>query len=180
MTKHPTNKVFIAASLDGFIADEQGKVDFLNAFSDPQQGDMGYTTFIENIDAILMGRKTYETVLSFGIDWPYAKPVFIWTTQNISISESLKEKVIPLRGSLEEILHQIHKQGYHDLYIDGGQTIQSFLNAGLIHEMTLSTIPVLLGSGIPLFKNVKNHQQFKCTNTVCFPNGIVQNQFVKQ
>jgi dihydrofolate reductase len=167
------NKVFIATSLDGFIADDNGGIDWLTELPNPSSGDGGYTKFIDSIDAIVMGRNTFQKVLSFGIDWPYAKKVFVWSNTLKQIPSSLEGKVEIVFGSIEQILHKIQEQGFKNLYIDGGKTIQSFLQAGLIQEIILTQVPIILGRGIPLFQGVP---KIKLTHksTEAFDNGMVQ------
>jgi dihydrofolate reductase len=172
-----TNAVFIATSLDGYIADKNGGIDWLHATPNPDQNDMGYVEFFETIDALVMGRTTFETVCNFDIDWPYTKPVFVLSRTMNEIPKKYKEKAFLVKGSLTEIIADIHDQGYFKLYIDGGATIQSFLNEDLIDEMVITTIPILLGGGSPLFSKLDQELHFKCTETQTFLNTIVQSRF---
>lgn len=174
------NTVFIATSLDGYIADSEGKIDFLDTFPEINQIDSGYADFMANIDALVMGRNTLETVCGFDIDWPYQNPVFVLSTTLTELPEKARGKAELVRGELSEILETIHAKGYHKLYIDGGKTIQSFLQADLIDELTVTVIPVLLGSGIPLFGPLTNPLVFECKKTTLFLDKVVQNQFVRQ
>jgi dihydrofolate reductase len=172
------NKVFIATSLDGFIAQADGDITFLDTYP-PQEEDMGYAEFISGIDALVMGRKTFEKVMSFGIEWPYSKPVFVWTQSLQQLPENLPKNVSLISGNAESIHQKMNDAGLKNIYIDGGQTIQSFLQANLIDEITITTVPVLLGNGIALFGNVDSMKLFKCCQTRLFKNGYVMNQFVK-
>lgn len=171
------NKVFIATSLDGFIADASGQVGFLDTFPMPEGDDMGYYAFIAQIDAILMGRKSFESVLGFGVEWPYTKPVFVWSSTLREVPEQLSSKVKLVSGGLNEILQTIHDAGYLNLYVDGGQVIQSFLRQELIDEMTITTIPVLLGAGIPLFGPLNEMIKFTCVHSKVYETGLVQSRF---
>lgn len=171
------NKVFIATSLDGFIADKNGGLDWLHAIPNPDMIDMGYGAFTSTIDAMVMGRTTFETVCGFDMDWPYQKPVFVLSTTMTSIPEKFKGKAHLVKGSLTEILKQIHEQGYYQLYIDGGSTIRGFLKEDLIDEMTITTIPTLLGGGSPLFSDLPSELEFECTDTKIFLDKVVQNHF---
>ncbi len=173
------NKVFIATSLDGFIAGPGGNIEFLETFPAPEGDDMGYSAFMQGIDAILMGRNTFETVLGFGIPWPFEKHVFVWSTTLQQISTELQDKVTLVKGTAADVIASINTAGYSSLYIDGGKTIQSFINEDLIHEMTLTTIPVLIGEGIPLFSGEKGLKKFQCIKTKLYPNGVVQSTFEK-
>jgi dihydrofolate reductase len=179
MSKDYKNKVFIATSLDGYIADSNGGIDFLFSVSNPENDDMGYSALMKDIDAILMGRNTFEKVLSFGVEWPYPVPVFIWTSRSLQLTEELKDKVEILSGTVEDILHTIHEKGFEQLYIDGGRTIQGLLQADLIDEMTITTIPVLLGGGIPLFGALSSPLAFRCVETKHYLNSIVQGRYVR-
>lgn len=171
------NSVFIASSLDGYIADDNGGLDWLHSIPNPDNIDMGYGQFISQIDALVMGRVSFETVCSFDIDWPYQKPVFVLSNTLTQIPEKLKEKVFLVNGRLTEILEQIHKQGFHRLYIDGGKTIQSFLKEDLIDDMVITIIPILLGGGSLLFSELSQKIEFECTESKVFLNKIAQNHF---
>lgn len=177
---NPSNHVFIATSLDGYIADSKGGIDFLDTFPEINQIDSGYEKFMAGIDALVIGRTTFETVCGFEMDWPYQKPVFVLSTTLTAIPEKAKGKAEVVKGDLSEVLDQIHKKGYTRLYIDGGKTIQSFLQADLIDELIVTVIPVLLGSGIPLFGQIPNSLIFECQETTHFLDKIVQNRFVRK
>jgi dihydrofolate reductase len=174
------NKVFIATSLDGYIADKNGSIDWLNDIPNPDNLDMGYGDFITQIDAIIMGRTTFETVCSFDIDWPYTKPVFVLSNTLSELSKEYKGKAFPIKGALTEILEQIHEKGYNRLYIDGGVTIQSFLKEDLIDSLTITIMPFLLGGGSPLFGECQKTLAFECIESIRFSNNIVQNTFQRK
>lgn len=171
------NKVFIGASIDGFIADKNGGLEFLDSVPNPDGIDMGYGDFMAGIDAIVMGRVTFETVCGFDIDWPFQVPVFVLSSRLVALPEKYADKAELVSGSLLEVLETIHKKGYHNLYIDGGKTIQSFLKENLIDEMTITTIPCLLGDGVPLFAKLPAMLKFECTSTRLFLDKVVQNRF---
>ncbi len=170
-------KVFIAASLDGYIADQHGSVDFLYKYPEPKGEDMGYNNFISTIDALVMGRKTFETVISFGVEWPYTKPVFVWTTHLKSVPKELEAKVQLINGTPQQIISKLNEMNLHNLYIDGAQTIQSFLNEDLIDEMPITTIPILLGSGIPLFNNISKEVKFVGVESKTYSHGVIQSVY---
>lgn len=172
-----SNCVFIATSLDGYIADATGGIDFLDTFPDINQVDSGYAAFTADIDALVMGRNTLETVCGFDIEWPYEKPVFVLSRTLTELPEKARGKAELVKGDLPDILDSIHQRGYHKLYIDGGRTIQSFLEADLIDELTVTVVPVLLGSGIPLFGPLTHPLIFECKKTSLFLDKIVQNHF---
>ncbi len=174
------NSVFIATSLDGYIADKNGGIDWLHSISNPDNDDMGYMEFYKEIDALVMGRTTFETVLGFDVDWPYSKPVFVLSNKLKEIPESHKEKAFLVKGTLTEILDQIHEKGLNRLYIDGGTTIRNFLKEDLIDEMVLTTIPILLGGGSSLFAELPGELKFKLTGTKTYLNQITQNHYKRK
>jgi len=174
------NLVFIARSLDGYIADKNGGLDWLTSTPNPEQNDMGYSAFTEQIDALVMGRTTFETICSFDIDWPYQKPVYVLSRTGNNLPEKYNGKVFLVKGTLTEVLDHIHNKGHYKLYIDGGKTIQSFLKEDLIDEMVITTIPTLLGGGFSLFGELEHPLHFKCTNTTIYLESIVQNTFKRQ
>lgn len=138
--------VFIAVSLDGYIARADGSIDWLTERGE-QAGDTGYGEFMASIDTVVLGRKTYETVLTFGF-WPYdGKQVEVLST---TLAPDADERVIVHR-TLEGLVETLNDRGAQRVYTDGGTVIQTFLRAGLLNELTITTVPVLLGTGIPLF-----------------------------
>lgn len=174
------NRVFIATSIDGFIADRDGQIDWLHDIPSAEGEDMGYAQFMAASDALVMGRNTFEKVPGFDIPWPYEKPVFVLSNNLKTIPEQLQDKVQIVSGPLEEVLVGIHQQGYRQLYIDGGKCIQSFLAADLIDEMILTTIPVLLGSGLPLFGELEQKLKFDCRESKVYFDAVVQSHFVRK
>ena len=174
------NKVFIATSLDGYIADKSGKIDWLHSIPNPDNIDMGYTEFISQIDALVMGRTTFETVCGFDMDWPYQKPVFVLSNSMTDIPKEYKGKAELVKGTLAEIIESIHEKGCYKLYIDGGRTIQGFLKEDLIDEMTITIIPTLLGGGISLFSELPNKLDFECVDSKIYLDKVVQNHFIRK
>ncbi|MGB5509596.1 dihydrofolate reductase family protein [Robiginitalea sp.] len=174
------NSVFIAMSLDGYIADKNGRLDWLQAIPNPDNNDMGYVAFTNTIDALVMGRKTFETVCGFDVDWPYNQPVFVLSKTLKEIPESHQGKAFLVKGTVTEIIDQIHNKGFSRLYIDGGTTIQNFLKEDLIDELVLSTIPVLLGGGSPLFSKLPDKLKFELIGTKTYLNQITQSHYKRQ
>ncbi|KAA2217224.1 dihydrofolate reductase family protein [Maribacter flavus] len=174
------NSVFIATSLDCFIADKNGGLDWLHSIPNPDNNDMGYVEFTNGIDALVMGRTTFETVIGFDVPWPYTKPVFVLSNKLKEIPDSHKDKAFLVKGTLTEILEQIHKKGYQRLYIDGGTTIRNFLKADLIDEMILTTIPVLLGGGASLFGELPKELKFELIGTKTFLNQVSQRHYKRK
>lgn len=174
-----TNVVYIAQSLDGYIADKNDGLDWLNSIPNPDNDDFGFVEFMNSIDALVMGRRTYEVVCGFGGDWPYAKPVFVLTNSSITIPENLEGKVSSIGGTLQDVCASLAEKGCQRLYIDGGKTIQSFLAEGLIDELTITTMPVLLGGGISLFGELAQLQQWEHVNTEVLLKAMVKTKYRK-
>jgi dihydrofolate reductase len=171
--------VFIAMSVDGFIARPDGETDWLHKpeYASAEGGGFGYTAFMSSIDAMVIGRKTFEKVLSFPT-WPYKDmPVVVLSSQELRIPDMLRGKVTTASGSPGEVVSQLATEGKQHLYIDGGVTIQRFLQAKLIHDLTLTQIPVLLGSGIPLFGTIGLELSLRLLETKGFDNGFVQSRY---
>ncbi|MEM7111495.1 MAG: dihydrofolate reductase family protein [Chloroflexota bacterium] len=172
--------VYIATSVDGFIAREDGAVDWLDGHeSAGENEDFGYKAFMDSVDGMLMGRNTYDKVLSFDVGWPYGdKPVFVLTKRPFSPPDAPNAQVEPLAGSPHEIVSQLNQRGFTHLYIDGGQVVQQFLQEGLVDELIITVIPVLLGKGIPLFGALDRDQSVKLMRAEGYSNGFVQTRYV--
>ncbi len=167
--------VFIATSLDGFIARSDGGLDWLDAANAtvPEGEDCGYAAFSESVDAMIMGRNTYEKVLSFG-QWPYTKPVIVLSRNKMVIPEELRSTVSHSSESPQELCDRLSSEGVKQLYIDGGITIQRFMAAGLVDDLTITLIPVILGEGIPLFGGLEQDIPLKHVSTTSYDFGFVQ------
>ena len=167
--------VFIATSLDGFIAREDGGLDWL-----PQDGGEphGYDEFIATVDAIVIGRKTFETVLAFDV-WPYGtRPVVVLTSTPSALEAPAGAVCEFMTGSPDEIVERLRARGLTHLYVDGGITIQRFLDAGLIQRLIITHIPVLLGDGIPLFGPLRQDITLEHVATRAFSSGLVQSEYL--
>jgi dihydrofolate reductase len=164
--------VFVGTSLDGFIARADGSFDFLPAEPEPH----GYEEFIASVDALVMGRKTYETVLGFG-GWGYGtKPVFVLSSRSIAAAPA-GAIVEHLSGAPADIVAQLEARGMRHIYVDGGLTIQRFLEAGLINRLIITRVPVLIGTGIPLFGPLQRDIALTHVSTRHFPSGLVQSEY---
>ncbi|MDY6898144.1 MAG: dihydrofolate reductase family protein [Cyanobacteriota bacterium] len=172
------NYVYIATSLDGFIASSDGSIDWLYEIPNPSQSDYGYAEFMNGIDAIVMGRNTFEKVLSFG-DWVYDKPVFILSNSLTELPRDMVGKAKIVNGQIKNIVKQLNLQGYNNLYIDGSQTIQSFLKEDLIDEMIITLVPILLGDGFPLFDKLNKKLNFKHKKTEIYHHNLVKSHYVR-
>lgn len=171
--------VFIAASLDGFIARANGEIDWLEFdYGESDGGDYGYRAFFNSVDALVMGRNSFEKVLTLGGEWYYEdKPVIVLSSGKVYIPEKLSATVSTMSGQPEKVTEQLATRGFKHLYIDGGQTIQRFLSSGFIQTITITTIPILLGDGIPLFGPLKNDIRLRHLSAKAFSNGFVQNTY---
>jgi dihydrofolate reductase len=168
--------VYIATSLDGFIARANGALDWLPGGEGEDAGDedYGYQEFMDSVDCLVMGRKTYELVLSFD-PWPYPDtPVVVLSTQPLEIPAHLAGAVEWMSGSPHEVARRLAERGAKHLYIDGGKTIQGFLAEGLIQQLIITKIPVLIGNGIPLFGPLPHDIKLRHIETRTFVNGLVQ------
>ena len=168
--------VYVATSLDGFIARENGDLGWLHAFEGAGGEDYGYNAFMETVDAVVMGRGTYEKVRAFE-DWPYDKPVVVLTSQSTAIPPQLGTSVEVMAGTPSEVLERLSSRGMQHVYVDGGRTIQGFLAAGLIHRLIITRIPVLIGRGIPLFGPLPRDIPLKHLGSRQYPNGLVQTEY---
>lgn len=171
------NSVYIATSLDGFIARVDGTLDWLEILDEPED-DHGFADFLDRIDALVMGRKTYETVLGFE-NWPYTKPVFVLSSTLKEIPAPLQVKVEVVNDEPEKIVEYLKSRDFNDLYIDGGMTIQSFLREDLIDEMIITTVPIILGKGIPLFNQLDGDIKFKCKSVELINQQMVKHHYVR-
>ena len=174
--------VYIATSVDGFIARENGDLDWLPGSREGDSGeigdeDYGYQEFMDSVDVLVMGRNTYEAVLGFG-QWPYgSKRVVVLSSTPVQIPDGLAETVASRSCSPAELVKDLSKSGVTHLYIDGGKTIQGFLEAGLIDEITITRIPILIGNGIPLFGPLSTDSKLAHIETRSFDNGFVQSKY---
>jgi dihydrofolate reductase len=173
------NYVYIAASVDGYIASKNGGVDWLQELPNPDHDDYGYSAFMENIDALVMGRNTFEKVLTFG-DWSYKKKVFVLSSTLSEVPDELRGKVEMVSGSLVNVLQYIHSLGFESLYIDGGKVIQSFLAEDLIDELIITRIPIILGEGIPLFGRLIQPIRFVHMDTTVYDNALVKSHYARK
>jgi dihydrofolate reductase len=166
--------VFVGTSLDGFIARLNGEFDFLPADGGEPHG---YTEFIATVDAIVMGRKTFETVLSMS-PWPYGKKrVVVLSSRPVDLSSVVGGVVEQMAGPPAEIVSKLATTGAHHLYIDGGITIQRFLRAGLIQRLIITRVPVLIGDGIPLFGTLPHDIRLRHISTKQYPSGLVSSEY---
>lgn len=171
--------VFIATSLDGFIARPDGGLDWLNAANSvvPPGEDCGYDAFMSTVDTLVMGRNTFEQVLTFG-EWPYGStPVVVMSHSAAPLPPNMPETVTSSRESPTDLVARLSAHGKRHLYIDGGLTVQSFLAEGLIDELIITMIPVLLGTGKPLFGPLSADIKVSHVSTHVYEFGFVQHKY---
>ena len=176
----PQNIVFIGTSLDGYIADRNGGLAWLDMVPNLDGDDCGYNDLSSRIDAIVMGRASFETVMGFNIPWPYKKPVFVLSNTMTNLPQGYDDKAELVSGELKNILGNLHSRGLNVLYIDGGKTIQGFLKEDLIDEMIITRLPVLLGDGSPLFGWLPAQLEWEHTDTKVYLGQLVQSRYVRK
>ena len=169
-----TVSVFVGTSVDGFIARPNGDLDFL-----PEGGGEphGYTEFMASVDALVIGRKTFEKVLTFET-WPYGdKRVVVLSSRPVDLSAVRGGVVEQMAGPPADIVSQLAAGGAHHLYVDGGITIQEFLRAGLVQRLIITRVPVLIGEGVPLFGALPRDIRLHHVATRHYPSGLVQSEY---
>lgn len=166
--------VFIATSVDGFIAKPDGDLTWLTERGEAIP-DSGYDAFVDSIDALIMGRTTYETVVGFEGDWPYPKPVFVLSTT--LDPATVTQPDVSVHRSLDEALEAFVAAGFVDAYVDGGRTIQTFIAAGLIERIIISFAPVLIGSGARLFGSVAKDVPLELVSAKDLGAGFAQLEY---
>lgn len=169
----PRIKLYIATSLDGFIARENGSIDWLTEYDNNPETDYGYSKFYSSIGTVLMGRKTYEQVLGFG-DWPYKeKKSYVFTRQKESLRR--ENNVEFASGGIKEFVHQLKGSTEEDIWLMGGsQLIKAFLEENLIQDLIIFVVPKILGSGIPLFDHIGKEIRLKTLRVEKYENGLVR------
>jgi len=175
-----SNKVYISTSLDGFIADKNGGIDWLSSVPMTDELVFEFNSLMEDIDALVMGRNTFEVVKGFGGQWPYNKKVFVVSNSMSVIPKEYEDKAELIKGTASEITEHLNGNGYENLYIDGGLTIQNFLKEDLIDDMVVTTIPILLGGGKSLFGELSRQKIFKIISTKIISGLVVQNHYSKK
>ncbi len=169
------SKVYIGTSLDGFIARKDGDIIWLTQFAN-DEAVYAYEEFMNEIDAIVIGKGTFEKVMTFS-SWPYEKKVFVLSNSIKQIPEILRENVSLLSVKPKELLIYLSSKGFSSIYVDGGKVIQDFLKEDLIDELTIAKTPILIGSGIPLSGYLDIDLQFKHLRTQVQSNGLVRSYY---
>jgi dihydrofolate reductase len=166
--------VFVGTSVDGFIARRNDALDFLDAGGDEPHG---YTEFIATVDALVIGRKTFETVMTFG-KWPYGdRRVVVLSNRPLDLTTVREGNVEQMAGPPAEIVSKLSVRGTRHVYVDGGITIQGFLRAGLVRSLTVSRVPILIGDGIPLFGQLPHDIRLRHVATQSYAKGVVKTEY---
>jgi dihydrofolate reductase len=167
--------VFVGTSLDGFIAKPDGNIDWLTQYAN-DDAIYAYEEFMHGIDAIIIGRGTFEKVLTFP-SWPYEKKAFVLSTSLKQLPDTLKDKATLLSMKVKELLSYLSEAGFSSIYVDGGKVIQSFLDEDAIDDLIISRTPLLIGNGIPLFGFLSADLNFIHMKTETQTNGLVRSYY---
>lgn len=167
---------YLGMSLDGFIAGPNDELDWLDELEHIDGVDYGYAQFMASVDAIVMGRRTFETVVGLVEEWPYDKPVLVMSSTLTELPPRATACEI-FAGSPTEVTAEAEGRGWSKLYVDGGKLASSFANDGLLDELIVSVLPVALGDGISVFGALADHTWFDHVDTHSFANGMVQHTY---
>ena len=172
-----TGHVFIATSLDGYVARRSGDLGWLMKHQTEGE-DHGYDAFMASVDGLVMGRGSFQTVLGFDA-WPYTKPVVVMsqTLNQDDIPDAIRDKVTLTRLDPRGVMNMLQEQGWRRVYVDGGKVVQAFFRASLISDMIVTRIPILLGDGISLFGPLDHDIDFEHLETHSFPSGLVTSSY---
>jgi dihydrofolate reductase len=171
MKERPKISIYIAASLDGFIARSDNSLDWLDRVGGFDE-DYGFKKLLDSIDSLIIGRKTYEVATTVADPYP-GKKVIVLSHSLTGVRKGMEL----YRGDLSELVHRMHKEGLKHIWVDGGTTISQFLSHQLVDTMTLSIIPIILGSGIPLFSMINREIPCKLLISQSYPSGLVQSTY---
>jgi len=167
----------MAMSLDGYIARADGDLDWLMK-QKTESEDHGYDSFMASVDGLIMGRGSFEKILTFD-DWPYQKPVVVTsrTLRDADVPVDLRNTVTLSTLEPKELMQELGRKGWQRAYVDGGKIVQSFLSAGLISDITVTHIPILIGEGLPLFGRLDRDVDLEHLETRSFPSGLVSSTY---
>lgn len=167
--------VYIAQSVDGFIAKKDDDISWLSIVDAPGE-DYGYMEFVESVDTVIMGRRTYEKVLSFGMEFPHKeRKTYVLSNSK----EGSDENVEYYSGDVKELINNIRSTSGKHIFVDGGaEVIKEFIRQDLIDEYVISTVPILIGNGVRLFKGSERENKLELVESNSFPTGLVQNRYI--
>lgn len=167
--KRPEVSIYIATSIDGYIARKDGTIDWL-LFGHTGDEDYGFKKFIDSVDTLVLGRKTYQVVSGFE-DWPYSGKRVIVLSNTL---KKVRNEAELFSGDLTDLLSQLQKDEIKHIWVDGGTTASKFLEEGLVDNLTISIIAMVLGTGIPLFSSITKEQSCRLVSSQSYPSGLVQ------
>jgi len=170
--------VYVGTSLDGFIAKKDGDIDWLVKYQN-KEVHVSYNEFISRIDVMVIGRGTFDKVITFP-EWPYEKKVFVLSSSLKQIPDFLNEKATLVTMKPAALLGYLIGKGYSNIYVDGGKVIQSFLKEDLIDELIITRVPELIGTGIPLFGYLDNDLRFEHIKTNIYSDGLVKSHYERK
>lgn len=170
-----TGHVFIATSLDGFVAREDHTIDWLTRQPVAEGEDGGFAAFMDSVDGLIMGTGSFRTLLGFD-QWIYTKPVIVLTSSltDADIPAHLSGKVRLSRATPKDLMQELDREGWKRAYVDGGRMVQSFIREGLIADLTITSIPVLIGQGIPLFGALDRDVDLELVRSHTLANNVLQ------
>lgn len=171
-------KLYIATSIDGYIARCDGDLDWLTSFPNPEKTDYGYASFFDSVDTVLMGSLTYLSIVSMDVKWPYKDK----TTYIISHNhKDNNEKIQFIHENIIETISKLREEQGKDIWLAGGGKLTSFLlKYDLIDEMIITTIPVILGSGTPLFPDNPIESAWQIKGNTTYNNGVIQTSYIRE
>jgi len=166
--------VFVGVSLDGFLARKNGSYDFLTLAPDE---DNGYEAFLNSVDSVVLGRRTYEVVRGFD-EWPYGERLVIVLSKTLDHLQPPDGATCEVSGGPPgRVIGELERRGFRHAYVDGGATIQAFLREGLIQEITIGRYPVLVGEGVPLFGWLPKDVRLELRSSASSPGGSVRSVY---
>ena len=170
--------VYIAISLDGYIARPDGDIQWLHEHAPAPEGeDYGYQALMDSVDTVVLGRNSFEKVLGFG-GWHYQKPVIVLSRSLTEVPDHLTDRVRIDGSSPAELLARLSNEGCRRIYLDGGRVIQAFLREGLVNDLILTRIPILIGQGLPLFGPLERDIKLELVSCQTWENGLVQTKYL--
>ena len=169
--------VYVGTSIDGYIAGPDGDLSWLEYVKPPEGDDLGFAEFMDRVDAVVMGRNTFETLIGFDVGWHYPKPGLILSSTLKSVPADFRDHVEITSGAPAQVVQQARSKGLHNLYIDGGLTVQRFLREDLIDELIITEIPVLLGGGTELFGSLDGLLGFDHVETTVLVDQLVKRRY---
>ena len=173
--------VYIATTLEGYITRPEGELDWLIDPDFVDEGeDYGFTKLLDSVSCVVMGRHTFESLMN-AHEWPCGNKRLVVMTQSMSeLPEHTPETVELFAGEPAELVNKLALEGESKVFLDGGQLIRSFNAKGLVDRLILTRVPVLIGSGVPLFGALKTDIKWKHIRTQSYKSGLVQSEYIKK